>query len=79
MEKADSTLAQIEKIMQDFKGDKNFKATKDTKLNELGLDSLDTVTLVMDIEEKLGVEIDLNKIAASTVGDIVKIIEAQKK
>ena len=72
-----NTLAEIEKVLQDFKGQPDFKITMDTRLDGLGLDSLDTVSLVMDIEDKLGVTIDAGA-DAKTMGDVVKIIEAQR-
>ena len=71
-------LAEIQKIMQDFKGQSDFKISMETRLDGLGLDSLDTVSLMMDIEDKMGVTIEMNKETTVTVGDVVKIIEAQK-
>ncbi len=47
-------------------------------IDDLGADSLDTVELVMALEEEFGIEIpdeDAEKI--STVGDAVKYIEAK--
>ena len=49
-------------------------------VNDLGADSLDTVELVMALEEEFGVEIpdeDAEKI--TTVGDAVKYIEEKQK
>lgn len=79
MEKVDSTLQGIEKILRDFKGQSDFKVTMDTRLDALGLDSLDTVSLMMDIEDKLGVTIEMNKETTVTMGDVVKIIKEQQK
>ena len=48
-------------------------------IDDLGADSLDTVELVMALEEEFGIEIpdeDAEKIA--TVGDAVKYIESHK-
>jgi len=73
-----NTLAEVEKILRDFKGQPDFKVAMDTRLDALGLDSLDTVSLVMDIEDKLGVVIDSGNQTTVTIGDVVKIIEAQK-
>jgi len=78
-EKVNPVLVQVEKILQDFKGEPNTKITMDTRLDALGLDSLDTVSLVMEIEDKLGVTIEMNKETTVTIGDVVKIIESQKK
>lgn len=49
-------------------------------VDDLGADSLDTVELVMDFEEKFSVEIpdeDAEKIR--TVGDAIKYLEEKKK
>lgn len=49
-------------------------------VDDLGADSLDTVELVMDFEEKFGVEIpdeDAEKIR--TVGDAIKYLEEKLK
>jgi len=76
--KTNATLAEIEKIMQDFKGQSDFRISMDTRLDGLGLDSLDTVSLMMEIEEKMSVTIEMSKETTVTVGDVVKIIESQK-
>lgn len=49
-------------------------------VDDLGADSLDTVELVMALEEEFGVEIpdeDAEKIG--TVGDAIKYVEEKKK
>lgn len=50
--------------------------TKETTFESLGIDSLDTVEMVMQLEEDLGVEIELDEKMA-TVGELVKFIEAK--
>ncbi len=50
--------------------------TPDTTFESLGVDSLDTVEMVMDLEEELGVELELEEKVA-TVGDLVKFIESK--
>ena len=71
-------LDEVEKILQGYKGQPNLKITLDTRFEELELDSLDTVDLVMEIEDKMGVSIEMSK-DIQTVGHIVTIIESQKK
>jgi len=78
MDNDTSTLAEIEKVMREFKGQSDFKITENTRLDALGLDSLDTVSLMMDIEDKLGATIEMNKDTTVTIGDVVNIIEAQR-
>lgn len=50
--------------------------TMDTTFEELGVDSLDTVDMVMELEEALDVELDLDEKVA-TVGEMVKQIESK--
>ena len=46
----------------------------ETTVEELGVDSLDTVEMVMDLEESLGIELELEK-KVESVGELVAIIE----
>lgn len=46
----------------------------DTTLVSLGVDSLDTVEMIMDMEEELGVELEFDE-KVNTVGDLVNFIE----
>ena len=41
---------------------------------DLGIDSLDTVEMMMNLEDELGVEIELDQ-KLETVGDLVNFIE----
>jgi len=53
--------------------------TTDTKLTDLGADSLDVVELVMDFEEEFAVEIPDNLVdERTTVGDLVSLIQQQR-
>lgn len=51
--------------------------TRESNFRELGIDSLDTVELLMDLEDKIGVEIELDQ-KVETVGDLVDFIESKK-
>ena len=48
--------------------------TPETKFLELGIDSLDTVEMLMNLEEKIGVEVELEE-KVETVGELVAYIE----
>lgn len=48
----------------------------ETTFESLGIDSLDTVEMVMQLEEELDVEIELEG-SLKTVGDLVAFIEAK--
>ncbi len=43
---------------------------------ELGIDSLDTVELLMSLEDQVGVEIELDQ-KVETVADLVKFVEGK--
>ncbi|MCC8048955.1 MAG: acyl carrier protein [Oscillospiraceae bacterium] len=48
--------------------------TMDSSFKDLGIDSLDTVEMLMNLEDKLGKEIELEE-KVETVGDLVRYIE----
>ena len=48
----------------------------ETTFESLGIDSLDTVEMVMDLEEELGVELELEEKVA-TVGELVAFVESK--
>ena len=54
---------------------------KDTDLlSGLGLDSLDLVEVMLEIEEELGIEFDSDEISqVATLGDVLKLIESKIK
>ena len=49
---------------------------EDDKLSDLGLDSLDLVETMIEIEEELGIEFTSEEIASlKTLNDVTKLIE----
>ena len=50
--------------------------TRDTTFESLGVDSLDTVERVMDLEQELGVELEIEEKIA-TVGELVDFVESK--
>ena len=52
--------------------------TMDSTFHDLGIDSLDTVELLMNLEDKIGIEIELDQ-KVTTVGDLVAFIESKKQ
>ena len=46
---------------------------EESTFRDLGVDSLDTVEILMELEDKLGTEIELDR-KISTVGDLVAFI-----
>ena len=48
--------------------------TNDTTFESLGIDSLDTVEMLMDLEQELNVDLELEE-KRSTVGEFVAFVE----
>jgi len=48
--------------------------TPETTFESLGIDSLDTVELLMELEEQMGVELELDE-RITTIGELVAFIE----
>ncbi len=49
----------------------------ESTFRDLGIDSLDTVELLMELEDKLGISIELDK-KIETVGDLVSFIQSKE-
>lgn len=74
MNLANEVIANFTKIA------KNKEVTLESNVKELGLDSLDIVDLLMDMEEKYGIEFENEEMTSLvTVGDVVKAIEEKTK
>ena len=76
-----STEDRIKKIVVDQLGVKPDQITPEAKfIEDLGADSLDTVELVMALEEEFGNEIpDEEAEKLTTVGDVIQYIEAAQE
>lgn len=66
----------VSEILTDYKGIEAGGITPETTFVELELDSLDRVELIMNLEEKFSVQIDMES-RIETVKDLVDIIEKQ--
>ena len=74
-------LEKIKDIMEEELGkDRNEVTLESDIIKDLGLDSLDIVTLIMAVEDEYGFTADDDEIAAlKTVGDVVNYIEKRTK
>lgn len=66
----------VVKIIADYSGLAEAQITPQSRLlDDLGLDSLDRVEIVMDIEEEFGIEISLNEEEQlNSVGQLQRIV-----
>ena len=71
--------SKVRKMVADHLGVEETKVTEDASfIDDLGADSLDTVELVMALEEEFGSEIsDSEAEKILTVGDAIKFIESK--
>ena len=67
-------LEKITEVLRDYKGDPELEVTEQSTFAELELDSLDTVELVMSLEEEFSVSIEMNENIQS-VGELIEVIE----
>lgn len=51
--------------------------TPDSTFDSLGIDSLDIVEMVMELESKLGVELDLEDQKIATFGELAEFVESK--
>lgn len=72
-----STLDKVVEILAEAKDLEADKITEASTWEELGLDSLDTVELVMNMEDAFGISLEMTEDMKS-VGDVVKAIDAAK-
>ena len=67
-------LEKITEVLREYKDDPDLEVTEESTFSELELDSLDTVELVMSLEEEFSVTIEMNENIQS-VGELIKVIE----
>lgn len=71
----ESTFDRIVKIVKEQDGLEDVEVTPDTKLTDLGLDSLAIAEAIMSCEDEFGIEFDDEEIP-ETFGDLVEMVDA---
>lgn len=72
-----STFEQVAQMLADYKSIDVTTITPDTTFASIGVDSLDMAELAMNMEDEMGVTLEVNE-DMKTVGSIVEAIEAAK-
>lgn len=67
----------IAKVISERTGCDVTSVKPENTFTELGIDSLDTVELLMNLEDELGIEIELDQPVA-TVGDLDQFIQSKQ-
>ena len=70
-------LETIAKIISDRTGRDASEITLESSFAQLGIDALETVELIMNLEDALDIEIELDQ-KVETIGDLVKFIESKQ-
>lgn len=73
-------IEKLTEIIREHKGGEDVVLTEDTVIiSDLGLNSLDLINLVTDIEDEFDVEIPDRAIKMfKTVGDVIRFIESEE-
>ena len=71
-------LEVIAKVISERTGCDVSMVKPESTFSELGIDSLDTVELLMSLEDEIGIEIDLDQ-KIETVNDLDKFLEGLKQ
>jgi len=72
-----NTIEKITAILVDYRDFDPATIKAETSFADIGLDSLDTVDLVMKLEEEFGFEIPMSD-GLKTVGDLATFIDSKK-
>ena len=67
----------IAKIVSERTGCELSDVKPEGRFSELGIDSLDTVELLMELEDELGIEIELDQ-KVETIDDLDKFIQSKQ-
>ena len=70
------TFEKVAAIIAEYKDIDVSTIAPDSTFADLGVDSLDTVELIMSFEDAFGATIEMSS-ELKTVGDVVRLIEAQ--
>lgn len=65
---------QIQEVVAEHLDCEKDEITKESTFESLGIDSLDAVELVMELEEKLGIQLDLDR-DLENIDELVKFVE----
>ncbi|MDP4132650.1 MAG: acyl carrier protein [Bacillota bacterium] len=71
-------LEKVKKLLAEHLDMDESEITEETTFEDLGIDSLDTVEILMELEEEFGIEFKMDE-GKKSVGDLVKYISSKKE
>ena len=72
---SDKVFQAIAELIAERNNSDPAEVTRNTRFQDVGIDSLDTVEMLMNLEDKIGVEIELSQ-KVETVGELVDYVVA---
>ena len=72
---SDKVFQAIAELIAERNDSNPAEVTRDTRFQDVGIDSLDTVEMLMNLEDKIGVEVELSQ-KVVTVGELVDYVVA---
>lgn len=72
------TIEKIKEVLADHLDTDTSTITEETTLEELGIDSLETVEIIMELEDEFDIEIAVGEIG-KTVGSLTAYIDGKKE
>ena len=72
------TIDKIKEVLADHLDTDTDGTTEETTFEELGIDSLETVEIMMELEDEFDIEIVVADVG-KTVGSLVEYIDAKKE
>ena len=72
---SDKVFRAIAELIAEHNDSDPAEVTRNTRFQDVGIDSLDTVEMLMNLEDKIGVEIELSQ-KVETVGELVDYVVA---
>ena len=72
------TIDTIKKVLADHLDMDTSSITNETTFEDLGIDSLETVEIMMELEDEFGIEISVADVG-KTVGSLVEYIDSKKE
>ncbi len=70
---SDKVFQAIAELIAERNDSNPAEVTRDTRFQDVGIDSLDTVEMLMNLEDKIGVEVELSQ-KVETVGELVDYV-----
>ncbi len=72
------TIDKIKEVLADHLDTDTSDVTEETSFEDLGIDSLETVEIMMELEDEFGIEIAVADVG-KTVGSLVSYIDSKKE